>query len=142
MSGIAAVAPQVTSRPARERDRAAGWFAVDAAVTATTAIAYVFAGGPVEDLTGLSPGTGRAIGLGLLGFAAVVALVATRRGPRRLARAVAAANAVWVLASLAVAAGGALDLSTFGRCWTVAQAAAVGALAALQVAGLRASRPT
>lgn len=139
MNRQAVAHPHVPSpmAPARDYDITVGWFAIDAGVTAITAIAYVFAGGLVEDLIGLSPDTGRAIGLGLLGFAAVVALAATRSGPRWLVWAVVAVNAAWVLASLGVAISGALDLSIAGRCWTVAQAAVVGALAVLQTSALR-----
>jgi hypothetical protein len=52
-------------------------------------------------------------------------------------RAIIALNAVWVAESLAVAALGAWSPSATGTVWTVLQAGAVAAFAALQVAGLR-----
>jgi hypothetical protein len=52
-------------------------------------------------------------------------------------KAVIALNVLWVAESLAAAALGAWSPSTAGTVWTVLQAGAVAAFAALQVAGLR-----
>ena len=69
----------------------------------------------------------------LVAFAAVVAVVATRRPiPGGVVRELMAGNALWVVASLAVAATGALDANGVGTAWTVVQAVTVAGFVALQ----------
>ena len=109
---------------------------LDAVVSGANGVAYLAAAGPLGDLLSMPAGVLRAVGAFLVVFAAAVWLTSSR--PRRGAvKAIIALNAVWVVESLAVAALGAWSPSTSGTVWTVMQAGAVAALAALQVAGRR-----
>lgn len=116
------------------------WFLVDAVVTGVNALGYVVAAGPVSRLTGADPGTVRALGIGLLVFAALVAL--TQLLPARTVPGWGAVgvNVLWVVASSVVAVTGGPGLSGVGRLWTVAQAVVIGVLAGLQVRDLGRAR--
>jgi hypothetical protein len=108
---------------------------LDALVTGANGMAYLAAAGPLEDLLGIDPAVQRPIGAFLLLFAAGVWLVATRPSiPRRAVLAIAGANALWVIASLAFAAADASSPTTAGTVWIVLQALVVGAFATLQAA--------
>ncbi|HEX8103703.1 MAG TPA: hypothetical protein VF533_13890 [Solirubrobacteraceae bacterium] len=110
---------------------------LDAAVTGANAAAYLAAAEPLSDLFGLPVAQLRATGAFLALFAAAVWLVGTRDAiPRGAVRAVIAANAGWVLLSAVAAAAGWGSPETAGTVWIALQAAAVGGLAELQVAGL------
>lgn len=112
--------------------------AADAAITAANGVVYLAAAGPVGDLLGLAPPLLRAVGAFLLAFAAVVALAARERVPRRRpVAAIVVANALWALDSLAVAAIGWGTPSAAGTAWIIAQGLAVAALGAAQAVGLR-----
>jgi hypothetical protein len=112
---------------------------LDALVTGTNGVAYLAAAGPLSDLLGLSPGLLRGAGAFLVGFAALVAVLAHRRAPARPAvLAVVAVNALWAADSLAAAAAGWGSPTGVGTAWIVLQAATVAGFAALQVAALRA----
>lgn len=112
---------------------------VDAVVTGVNGLAYLALSGPVESLLGLDRRIGLSIGVFLLAYAAVVAVVAA---PARIsggaAVGVISVNAAWVVASVIAAAG--LGLTAAGVVWAVLQALVVGAFAALQYLGLRRSR--
>lgn len=107
------------------------WLATDAVVTGACAVIYLLAAPVLVDLLGSDVGTTRALGGFLLGFTVVVALTASRPSWAAV-HLVVAVNAVWVVASLVVAATGALDLTAVGRIWAVAQAGVVGVLAVQQ----------
>lgn len=108
---------------------------LDAVVTAANGVAYLAAAGPLEDLLRVDPAVQRPIGAFLMLFAAGVWLVATRDAiSRRAVLAVAAANALWVIGSLAVAIAGVSSPSTVGTVWIVLQALVVGGFATLQAA--------
>ncbi len=114
---------------------------LDAVVTAANGAAY-FAGASLLDGTlGLDAALLRGTAAFLLAFAAIVWLVATReRISPVAAAAVAGANALWVLDSLALVALDWGTPTTAGAVWAVMQAGVVGAFAALQVAGIRRAR--
>ncbi|MEV4014047.1 hypothetical protein AB0J35_26465 [Nonomuraea angiospora] len=115
--------------------------AADAVVTGGNGLVYLAFAGPVSDLLG--PGTGllRGIGAFLLVYGAAVGLLATRRVISPAAtRAVIALNIVWTLGSVAAVVTGAVDLTTIGAIWTIAQALVVGVFAELQIVGLRKTR--
>jgi len=106
---------------------------LDAVVTAANGAAYLVLAGPLQDLLGLQAALLRPTGALLLVFSAAVWLVAARpsmqRGP---VLAVVAVNALWVAASLALAAFGWGSQETAGTVWVVLQALVVAAFAELQ----------
>lgn len=117
--------------------RARLWFAADAVITGVNALAYLAAAGPLSDLLGGDPGTYRAVGVFLAGYAVAVGLYARSSLSPRLGWTIVAGNAVWVLASLEVALVGAFDLDGAGRVWVLLQALVVADLALLQARSLR-----
>lgn len=123
--------------PAADR-RARLWFGADAVVTGANALAYLVVAGPLADLFGADAGTLRALGLFMVGYAVAVALYARSPLSAGLGWTIVAGNAVWVVASLEIAATGAFDLDTAGRVWAVLQAVVVADLALLQARSLRA----
>ncbi len=105
---------------------------VDAVVTGANGVAYLAGATVLDGVLGVSAGALRPIGAFLLAFAGVVAVVATRCPiPGAAVRELMAANALWVVASLAVAATGALDANGVGTAWIVLQAVTVAGFAAL-----------
>jgi hypothetical protein len=109
---------------------------LDALVSGANGVAYLAAAGPLGDLLSMPTGVLRAVGGFLVVFAVAVWATSSRPRPGAV-KAIIALNAVWVAESLAVAALGAWSPSAAGTVWTVLQAGAVAAFAALQVAGLR-----
>ncbi len=106
---------------------------LDAVVTGANGLAYLAGATALDGLLGPSPGDLRTIGALLTVYAVVVAVVATRRPvPAAGGRELMAVNGAWVLASLGVAATGALGLAPVGRGWVVAQALVVAGIVALQ----------
>lgn len=109
------------------------WLAVDAMVTGLNAVAYVAAAGPIGELLGAEPEVLRGVGLFLLGFTGLLVLAARHPAPEGTpVRAIVVANAIWAVASVAVATAGLLDLDVVGRAWVLAQAVVVGAFAVIQ----------
>ena len=85
----------------------------DAATTSGNGLVYLLAAGWLADWFGTPGALLRGLGVFLLLFGGGVALLAVRRPlPRRPLLALAAANALWVGASLAYAVAG--DLTTVG----------------------------
>jgi hypothetical protein len=108
---------------------------LDAVVTGANGAAYLAAAGPLEELLGVDAAVQRPIGAFLMLFAAGVWLVATRPAiSRRAVMAIAGANALWVIASLAFAITGVSSPTTVGTVWIVLQALVVGGFAFLQAA--------
>jgi hypothetical protein len=108
---------------------------LDAVVTGANGMAYLAAAGPLEDLLGVDAAAQRPIGTFLMLFAAGVWLVATRPGISRSAvLAIAGANALWVIASLAFAIAGSSSPTAVGTVWIVLQAFVVAGFATLQAA--------
>ncbi|WP_086838719.1 hypothetical protein [Nocardia farcinica] len=113
----------------------------DALVTGVNGLAYLALSGPLESLLGLDRTVALGIGAFLTVYAIGVALVGL---PARISQAAAgvvvAVNLAWVLAGLAAAITGVLDLTAIGTVWAVLQAVTVGGFAALQYLGLRKAR--
>ena len=108
---------------------------LDAVVTGANGVAYLAAAGPLEDLLGVDAAVQRPIGAFLMLFAAGLWLVATRPSiSHRAVMAIAGANALGVIASLAVAIAGVSSPATAGTVWIVLQALVVGGFAFLQAA--------
>jgi hypothetical protein len=106
---------------------------LDAVVTGANGAAYLAAAGPLEELLGVDAAAQRPIGAFLMLFAGGVWLVATRPAiSRRAVMAIAGANALWVIASLAFAITGVSSPTTVGTVWIVLQALVVGGFAFLQ----------
>ena len=111
---------------------------LDAVVTAANGAAYLAAAGPLSDLLGLDAALLRAVGAGLLAFAAVVWLVASAtRLSRRAPATIIALNAAWVVGTIAAALADVATPTTVGAVWMIAQALVVAGLVELQVSGLR-----
>lgn len=111
---------------------------LDAVVTAANGAAYLAAAAPLSDLLGLDAALLRAVGAGLLAFAAVVWLVASAtRLSRRAPATIIALNAAWVVGTIAAALADVATPTTVGAVWMIAQALVVAGLVELQVSGLR-----
>jgi hypothetical protein len=106
---------------------------VDAVVTGANGVAHLAGATALDGVLGVPAGALRPIGAFLVVFAGVVAVVATRRPiPGGAVRELMAGNALWVVASLVVAATGALDANGVGTAWTALQAVTVAGFVALQ----------
>ena len=82
----------------------------------------------------------RESGLFLIGYAALVGWLGTRRAmPKALVAIVVTGNAAWALASIALLFSGWVNPNLLGEIMLAAQAIAVGAFAELQYTGLRRS---
>ena len=114
---------------------------LDAVVTGANGLAYLAVAGPLEDLLGVDAAAQRPIGAFLMLFAAGVWVVATRSAiAPRAVMAIAGANALWVIASLAFAIAGVSSPTTVGSVWIVLQALVVGGFAFLKAAGAGGAR--
>lgn len=112
-------------------------FLADAFATAATGLLMAAAGELLADITGIPAGFSVPVGIALVAFAAVVAIVGTRRQtPRGLATAIVGINALWVVGSFVVLALGSFPLTVLGVAFVVSQALAVAALAILQYVSL------
>ena len=114
---------------------------LDALVTGANGAAYLLGASALDGFLGVSEDLLVALGAFLLAFAAVVWTVAQRPSPAAVS-AVVAANAAWVVASLAFVAFDWATPSTEGAVWAVMQAATVAGFAALQAYALRRGRGT
>ncbi|TMR24521.1 hypothetical protein ETD86_04000 [Nonomuraea turkmeniaca] len=113
----------------------------DAVVTGGNGLVYLAFAGPVSGLLGPDAGLLRGIGVFLLVYGAAVGLLATRRTISPAAtKAVIALNIIWTLGSVAAVVTGALDFTTIGAIWAIAQALTVAGFAELQIMGLRKAR--
>jgi len=134
-----ALTTSTTARTAVDGDTVLRWvLLLDAVVTGANGVAYLAGATVLDGALGVSAGTLRPIGAFLVAFAAVLAVVATRRPiPGTAVRELMIANAGWVVVSLVIAATGALDPNGVGTVWTVLQAVTVAAFVALQAWALR-----
>ncbi|AYY12110.1 hypothetical protein EF847_04695 [Actinobacteria bacterium YIM 96077] len=115
--------------------------AVDGAVSAVNGLIYVALAAAVGGLLGLPATLLVPVGAFLILYGAGLAVMSGRSRLRALAvLAVVELNAIWVVASLVVAATGWFDPSTIGVVWIVLQAAVVAGFAVAQLAGLRRAR--
>ncbi|MEU8380266.1 hypothetical protein [Streptosporangium sp. NPDC048865] len=113
----------------------------DALLTGGFALVLAVAAAPLAGLFALPEPLIRWAGIGLLPFAAFVALVARLAArpvpPRAGVRTVIACNALWTVASVVLLFTGWVDPNPLGVAFVVAQALLVGAIAELQYLGLR-----
>ena len=113
----------------------------DAAATAATGLLLLVFSGPFDTLLGLPAALSRTLGLGLLPYAALVALIGTRRPIRPSAVwAVIICNLFWVVDSAMLLMGNWIDPTPLGVAFVIAQAIAVAGFADLQFVGLRKAR--
>ncbi len=114
--------------------------ALDAATSGVAAVALVFAAGPLAELTGLPQPLLFWAGIVLVPWTAALAIFSSRTTMPRLALVdIAAINALWVAASVALLATGWVSPNTFGILFVLAQAAGVAVYALLQAGALRQS---
>lgn len=112
----------------------------DAAASGAMALMLAFGAGLLAPRLGLPDALLRNAGLFLIGYAALVGVIASRAVMKKaLVWAVIAINAVWVMDSIALLVGGWVSPSGLGLLFVAAQAAAVGVFAELQFVGLRRS---
>ena len=110
----------------------------DALASAAMGALLALAAGPLAGLLGLPEPLLHASGLVLLPYATLVGFVASRPSPSRPAAvAIVVLNALWVLDSVALVAGGWFGPTGLGIAFVLAQALAVGVLAIAQALGLR-----
>ncbi|BCJ78119.1 hypothetical protein CS0771_76630 [Catellatospora sp. IY07-71] len=110
----------------------------DTAATGAVGALAAVGSGPLGELLGLPPGLLLPVGIFLLAYAALVALIGTRRRISRPAVwSVIATNGLWTVASVVLVLGGWFELTTLGTVFVLGQAAAVAAFAELQYLGLR-----
>src|SRR5207244_2793454 len=110
----------------------------DAVVTGVNGLAYLALPGLLGGWFGLPDDLLRPIGVFLLAYAVVVAVVASRSPiPRAAGWAIVAVNAAWAVASRVAAAEGAWSATVLGRVWEVLQALVVLGFAVAQGSGLR-----
>jgi hypothetical protein len=113
---------------------------IDSAISGATGLLMLLDAPALQDVLGLPAALARGAGIVLLPFAGfVLALWRRDPPPRAGVLAVIAANAAWVLGSLALLLAGGIGLNALGSALVLAQALAVAAFAALQYAGLQRS---
>jgi hypothetical protein len=111
---------------------------LDAVLTGVNGLAYVALASALDSLLGPSPAVILGLGVFMLAYAAIAAVLGTRRQVSRLAVGlIADGNITWAVASVSVVGFGWLGLTTVGTVWTLLQAALVAGFAALQLAALR-----
>jgi hypothetical protein len=111
---------------------------VDAATCVATGLLMTFGAGFLAGLTQLPPELLRSAGISLFPIAAFIAFVATRvELPRTGVWLVILGNAAWVVASLWVIFGGAINPNALGYAFVAVQALAVAVLAELEFTGVR-----
>lgn len=113
-------------------------FAFDAAATAATGMLLAAGAQPLQGLLGLDPALSLPVGLFLIGYAVIPAVMAARKTlPVPAVWAVIAINTVWMVESLASLALGWVAANPLGVAFVIAQALAVGVIAELQFLGMR-----
>ena len=111
---------------------------VDAATCAATGLLLAAAAPALATPLGLPVPLLREAGIVLLPFAALLVWLARQpRPPRGAVWGVVAANALWVVASVALLPSGLVAPTALGEAFVLAQAAVVAALAGLESTALR-----
>jgi hypothetical protein len=111
---------------------------LDAAVSSTTGIVMALGAGVLENWLAIPEALFRLAGVSLLPFAALLVALATRPTVSKSAiAAVIVANALWVVASIALLVSGQVAPTLLGYVFVVVQAVAVLGFAELQWVGLR-----
>lgn len=114
---------------------------LDAVASAATGVLLAAGGEFVADLLGLEATLTRPLGLFLVGYAGVIAWLASRAAlPAGAVWTVIALNTAWAVESLVSLATGFLAPSALGIAFVIAQALIVGLFAGLQFVGLRGSQ--
>ena len=114
--------------------------AADALASGSAGLLLAFGGAPLQTLTGLPTEMSQPIGAFLVGYAAIVAWIASRAVVRAaLVWAVVVVNLLWAVESLAMLGAGLLALTPIGYSLILGQAAGVAAFAVLEMLGLRRS---
>lgn len=110
----------------------------DAAASGATGLLMIAGAAALTGLLGLPVALMREAGLLLVPYVALVAFVGARaRIPLGPVKAIVALNVVWVAGSIALLGSGWVAPTALGYAFVIAQAAAVGVLAGLQLVGLR-----
>lgn len=113
----------------------------DALFSGVSAIGLSLDATRLAPLLGLPAALLQSTGLFLIGYAAFVGWLGTRRAmPKALVMLVIAGNAAWTVASLALLLSAAVSPNLLGECVVIAQAIATGVFAELQYMGLSRSR--
>lgn len=116
---------------------------LDAVASGAAGLLMTLGSSLLADLVALDPAVTRPAGLFLIVWAAGLAALALRPAPPRpLVLGVVAVNLLWVIESVMSLALGWLQPNAAGVAFVLAQAAAVGGFAGLQVIALGASRRT
>ena len=111
---------------------------LDAAVSGMTGIVMALGAGVLEPWLAIPGVLFRVAGVSLLPFAALLVALATRPTvPKSAIAAVIVANALWVVASIALLVSGQVAPTLLGYVFVVVQAFAVLGFAELQWVGLR-----
>lgn len=114
---------------------------LDTAASGATGLMLALGAAPLESLLGLPEALMRPVGLFLVGYAAVVALVGRQAAPNgRAVMAIIALNILWAVESGLFLATGQAQPTALGTAFVIFQAAVVGALALAQIAALRLAR--
>jgi hypothetical protein len=112
----------------------------DAVFSGVSALLLSFGAGALAPLLSLPEALLRETGLFLIAYAALVGWLGTRQSmPKALVWIVVAGNAAWTVASIALLFSGSVSPNLLGEAFVAMQAIAVGAIAELQVVGLRRS---
>lgn len=112
----------------------------DALVSGAMALLLSFGSGVLARLLALPQPLLLETGLFLIGYAALVGWLSTRRAlPKALVLIVIAGNALWTLGSVALLLSGMVAPNALGVAFVLMQATAVGIFAELQFIGLKRS---
>ena len=113
---------------------------VDAAISGSTGVLMMAGAAPLQEMLGIPGVLLRYAGVSLLPFAAALGYLSRRDDlPPAAVRAVIAANAAWVAASVGLLLSGRVEPTPLGYAFVLAQALAVAVFAEMQYVGLRRS---
>lgn len=132
----------VTSPTERARESGRGtpairWIQLDALMSGLSGLVLGAAAPLLEELLGVPIAFLVPLGLLLIAYAAALMLLVRAGAPAAGVKAVVAANALWVVASVVAVLADLLTLTTTGIVVTLLQAGAVALLAGLQARSLR-----
>jgi hypothetical protein len=122
---------------ARSRAPLVALILLDGLVCGASGLVLVAAAWLLDDVLGVSPLFLLVLGLVLVAYAFVLALLARRGAPAAGVKAVIAANTLWAVASVVAVVADWLTLTTAGTVLVLLQAGAVAVMAELQVRRLR-----
>jgi hypothetical protein len=114
---------------------------LDAAASGAMGLGLAATSTVADSVLGVPAGWLVGIGLGLVAWAVLLAVIARGPAPSGAVWSVVAGNAAWVVASVATVVAGWFPLTGLGIAFVILQAAAVVVLLELQYVGLRRMRP-